>query len=236
MTPQRWQQVSRIYYDALARDSGFSPFDPATMPHGLRLEDAVTRDGFARDPERVNDFYNRRRRELPGVTPSAAYEALAVLETLRPREVLIVTRNIDDLHERAGSRAMIHTHGELLKARCTICMNVSERTDDISGETACPVCGNQGHLRPHIVWVGEEPLDIAGVYEALAHCRVFLGIGVPIAAEPASGFVDAARRAGTRRIAFTLDPPVDPGAFDEHIAGPLAETVPAYVKRLIGEE
>ena len=220
---------------ALAREAGFAPFDPAGMPQGLRLEDVVTRDGFARDPDRVNAFYNRRRRELLGIRPNAAYEALAVLETLRPREVLIVTRNIDDLHERAGSRAIIHTHGELLKARCLICTNVSERTDDIAAASACPVCGNEGHLRPHIVRVGEEPLGIASVYEALTHCRLFLAIGVPVAAEPASSFAEAAQRAGARRIAFTPDPPADPGPFDEHIAGRLGETVPDYVKRLIEE-
>jgi NAD-dependent deacetylase len=220
---------------ALARESGFAPFDPATMPEGLRLEDVVTRDGFARDPQRVNAFYNMRRRELMQVRPNPAHEALAVLETIRPRELLIVTRNIDDLHERAGSKALIHTHGELLKARCTICMNVSERLDDIAPDAACPVCGNAGHLRPHIVWVGEEPLGMTSVYEALAHCRLFLAIGVPIAAEPARGFAEAARKAGARRIAFTPDPVPDPVPFDEQIAGPLAETVPAHVKRLIAE-
>jgi NAD-dependent deacetylase len=219
---------------ALARESGFAPFDQATMPEGLRLEDVVTREGFARDPERVNAFYNRRRRELMQVRPSAAHDALAVLETMRPREVLIVTRNIDDLHERAGSRAVIHTHGELLKARCLICTNLSERYDDITPAASCPVCGNAGHLRPGIVWVGEEPLGMASVYEALAQCRLFLAIGVPVAAEPASGFAEAARRAGVRRVAFAPDPS-DSGPFDELIAGPLGETVPAYIKRLVVE-
>lgn len=220
---------------ALAREAGFAPFDPLTMPEELRLEDVVTCDGFVRDPDRVNDFYNRRRRELLCIKPNAAYDALAVLETLRAREVLVVTRNIDDLHERAGSKTVIHTHGELLKACCLICMNVSERTDDIVRGSACPVCGNEGHLRPHVVWVGEEPLGIASVYEALAHCRLFLAIGVPAAAESASGFAGAARQPGARRIAFATDPPADPGPFDEHIAGPFAETVPDYVKRLIAE-
>src|SRR3954468_997438 len=158
---------------ALAREAGFTPFDLATMPEGLRLEDVVTREGFARDPERVTDFYNRRRGELLQTWPSAAHEGLAVLETIRPREVLIVTRNIDDLHERAGSKAVIHTHGELLKARCLICMNVSERTDDITSGSACPVCGNIGHLRPHVIWVGAEPLGMVSVFEALAHCFLF---------------------------------------------------------------
>jgi NAD-dependent protein deacetylase/lipoamidase len=216
---------------ALAREAGFAPFDPVTMPAGLRLEDVVTREAFARDPERVNAFYNRRRRELMQARPSAAHDGLAVLETMRPRQVLIVTRNIDDLHERAGSRAVIHTHGELLKARCLICMNVSERVDDITPDTVCPVCGNAGHLRPGIVWVGEEPLGMASVYEALAQCRLFLAIGVPVTAEPTSGFAEAARRTGARRVAFGAES----GPFDEHLAGPLAETVPAYIKRLIAE-
>jgi NAD-dependent deacetylase len=154
---------------------------------------------------------------------------------VRPQQMLIVTRNIDDLHERAGSKAVIHTHGELLKARCLICSRVSERYDDITAETACPVCGTPGHLRPHIVWVGEEPLGMASVFEALSHCRLFLVIGVPLAAEPASGFAEAARRAGARPIAFNPEPPSDPGPFDEQIAGPLAETVPGYVKRLIAD-
>jgi NAD-dependent deacetylase len=220
---------------ALARESGFAPFDPARMPQGLRLQDVITSDGFARAPERVNDFYNRRRRELMQTRPNAAHEGFAVRETMRPHEVLIVTRNIDDLHERAGSKAVIHTHGELLKARCVICTKISDRVDDITPDLACPICGNEGHLRPHIVWVGEEPLGMASVYEALAHCRLFLAIGVPVAAEPASGFAEAARRAGARRIAFNPEPPSEVGPFDEHIAGPLAETVPDYVKRLIAE-
>ena len=195
----------------------------------------MTSEGFARDPAQVNNFYNRRRRELMQTRPIAAHEGLAVLEAMRPQQVLIVTRNIDDLHERAGSRAIIHTHGELLKAHCLICTKISERYDDIAADTACPVCGNTGHLRPHVVWVGEEPLGMVSVFEALAHCRLFLAIGVPVATEIASGFADAARRVGTRLIAFNPNPPSNPLPFDERIAGPLAETVPAYVKRLIAE-
>jgi NAD-dependent deacetylase len=217
----------------LSRESGFAPFDPAAMAAGLRLDDVVTGAGFARDPERVNAFYNRRRRDLLEANPNRAHEGLAVLEMMRPQAVLIVTRNIDDLHERAGSKAVIHTHGELLKARCTICSSISERWDDIAGETACPVCGNAGHLRPHVVWVGEEPLGIATVYEALAHCRLFLAIGVPGAAEPTRSFAEAARRAGARAIEFSPERPSDAELFDEQFCGPLVETVPAFVKRLI---
>ncbi len=237
-----WPQPPKIVAftgAGLARESGFAPFDPETMPAGLRLEDIVTPDGFARDPARVNHFYNLRRRELLAAKPNAAHEGLAVLDAVRKREVLIVTRNIDDFHQRAGSQAVIHTHGELLKARCMICTKVSERYDDITAETDCPICGNKGHLRPHIVWVGEAPLRIATVYEALAHCALFLAIGIAGGSEPARSFLAEARRAGARAVEFpgefTREPPPNAEPFDERIPGPLAETVPEWVKRLIAE-
>jgi len=148
---------------------------------------------------------------------------------------MIVTRNIDDFHERAGSQAVIHTNGELLKARCMICTNVSERYDDITALSDCPVCGNKGHLRPHVVWVGEAPLRIAHVYEALAQCRLFLTIGVAGGSEPARSFLAAAHRAGARTVEFSREPTPDTEMFDERITGPLAETLPAYVKGLIAE-
>ncbi len=220
---------------ALSRTAGFAPFAADRLPAGLRLEDVVTRDGFARDPARVQGFYNLRRRELLAAVPSAAHEGLAVLDVVRPRELLIVTGNIDDLHERAGSQAVIHLQGELLRARCTICGKVSERYDDITEASDCPICGNAGHLRPHIVWVGDEPLRIASVYQALAHASLFLAIGVVPGNEPAQSFLAEARRAGARTVEFNPELSPNPEPFDEGIAGPLAETVPDYVKRLIAE-
>jgi NAD-dependent deacetylase len=225
---------------ALARESGFAPFDAQSMPAGLQLDDVVTRGGFERDPAAVLEFYNFRRRQLLATKPNPAHEALAVLDTVRRREVLIVTRNIDDFHERAGSHAVIHTHGELLKARCLICTRISERYDDVSGETSCPICGNAGHLRPHVVWVGEEPLRMAAIYEALAHCKLLLLIGLPGGNEPTRGFITDARRAGARTVEFNPDlspPDLSPNAelFDERYGGAVGETVPAFVKRLIAE-
>ncbi len=223
----------------LSRESGFAPFAAERMPSGLRLEEVVTHEGFERDPARVQEFYNLRRRELLAATPNAAHEGLAVLDMVRPRELLIVTGNIDDLHERAGSKAVIHLHGELLRARCTICGKVSERYEDITPASDCPICGNKGHLRPHIVWVGDEPLRIASVYEALAHASLFLAIGVAPGSEPAGSFLAEARRAGARTVEFpgefTREPAPNSEPFDERIPGPLAETVPEYVKKLIGE-
>jgi NAD-dependent deacetylase len=233
-----WAQPPKIVAftgAALSRAAGFAPFAGDRMPPGLRLEDVVTQEGFARDPAGIHDFYNPRRRELLAATPSPAHEAFAVLDVVRPRELLIVTGNIDDLHERAGSQAVIHLQGELLKARCTICGKLSERRDDITVASDCPICGNQGHLRPHIVWVGEEPLRIASVYQALAHTALFLAIGVNTSGEPAQSFLAEARRAGARTVEFTPELSPTPEPFDERIPGPLAESVPEYVKRLIAE-
>jgi NAD-dependent protein deacetylase/lipoamidase len=220
----------------LAREAGFDPFAAAGMPSGLSLQDVVTPEGFAREPERVQGFYNARRRQLlTEATPSAAHEALSVLEMVRKNEVLIVTRNIDDLHERANSLAVLHTHGEMLKARCQICTNTSAWLDDITPDSVCPVCGNVGHLRPHVVWVGEPPLRMETVYEAVSHCPLLLVIGASVAAEPWAGLVADAGRAGARAIEFSHEAAPCPDLFDERISGPLNATVPAYVKQLIAE-
>lgn len=219
----------------LSRESGFTPFDPATMPPGVALEDVVTRDSFARDPALVHDFYNRRRRELRAAKPNFAHTGLAALDLTRPGEVLVVTRNIDDLHERAGAQAVIHTHGELLKARCTICMKISDWFDDLSGEEDCPVCGNRGHLRPHVVWVGEDPLRIDTVYLALANCAVFVSVGNAGSGEPARSFLAEAKRSGARTLEFAREPtPASPN-FDECVLGPLVDIVPQWAKRVIAE-
>jgi NAD-dependent deacetylase len=217
----------------LSRQSGFAPFDPDLLPVGVAIEDLVTREGFARAPESVQQFYNLRRRELRGARPSPAHEGLAVLELTRPGEVLIVTRNIDDLHERAGSRAVIHTHGELLKARCTICTKVSDWLDDLSGTDDCPVCGNNGHLRPHIVWVGEEPIRLDTVYIALATCKIFVSVGSAGGSEPAVSFLAEAKRAGARTVEFAREPTPTSAEFAERVYGPFTESVPAWVKQTI---
>jgi len=217
----------------LSREAGFAPFDPATMPPRVALEDVVSREGFARDPATVQDFYNRRRRELRAARPNLAHEGLAALDVTRPGEVLVVTRNIDDLHERAGARAVIHTHGELLKARCTICMKVSDWFDDLSAGDRCPICGNDGHLRPHVVWVGEDPLRVDTVYVALATCEVFASVGNAGGGEPGRSFLAEARRAGARTIGFAREPTPASAEFDECAYGPLVETVPEWVQRVI---
>ena len=219
----------------LSRESGFAPFELRTRKcHvGIAIEDLVTREGFARAPQSVQEFYNLRRRELRAAGPNLAHEGLAALDLTRPGELLVVTRNIDDLHERAGARAVIHTHGELLKARCTICLKISDWFDDLGPGDDCPVCGNNGHLRPHIVWVGENPIGIDTAYPALASCEIFVSIGSPGGGEPGRSFLAEAKRAGARTIEFAAEPTPASPEFDECVHGLLGETVPDWAKRVI---
>ena len=217
----------------LPRESGFAPFDPASMPPGTALEDVVTRDGFARDRALVQAFYNRRRRELQAAKPNPAHEGLAALDLMRSGEMLTVTRNVDDFHERAGSRAVIHSHGELLKARCTVCTKVSDWFDDLGTADRCPICGNDGHLRPHIVWVGEEPLGLDAAYAALATCETYVSIGNAGGGEPGRSFLEAATRSRARTLEFAHEPTPLSAGFNERVYGLLIETVQAWIRRTV---
>jgi NAD-dependent deacetylase len=143
------------------------------------LEDVATPEGFARDPDLVQAFYNARRAQLadPAIQPNAAHFALARLEKKWPGRVLLVTQNIDDLHERAGSQNVLHMHGELLKIRCEVCQTIFPWTEELHVSTPCPHCGYSEILRPHVVWFGEMPLEMERIYHALENCSLFVSIG-----------------------------------------------------------
>lgn len=221
----------------ISKESGLDTFrDKDGIWSRVRLEDVATPEGFARDPHRVHGFYNARRRGLldAAVMPNAAHLALAELERSRPGEVLLVTQNIDNLHERAGSRNLIHMHGELLKSRCASCGNVSDCTDDLAVDLACPACASLGGMRPHVVWFGEMPLEMERIYAALAECSLFLSIGTSGTVYPAAGFVQEARAAGARTVELNLEPSDGHSLFEERIYGPAGRIVPDFVARLLG--
>jgi NAD-dependent deacetylase len=211
------------------RDKGgiWARFDP------MRL---ATPEAFARDPALVHDFYNLRRRNLLAVAPNAAHAALARLEdglAGRGGGLFLCTQNIDDLHERAGSRAVHHLHGELLRARCLGCGGEAPWRDDLSTGTVCPSCGAAGGLRPDVVWFGEMPKGMDRVEVALLGADFFVSIGTSGAVYPAAGFVEAARSAGIRTCEINLEPSDNARAFVERIYGPATEAVPAFVERLL---
>jgi NAD-dependent deacetylase len=220
----------------ISKDSGLETFrDPDGIWARVRIEDVATPEAFARDPVRVQAFYNARRRGLvdPGIKPNPAHHALARLEADWPGDVLIVTQNIDNLHERAGSKNLRHIHGELLKSRCAACGNVVECVIDLDRASACTACGTPGRLRPHVVWFGEMPFHLDEVYEELQRCGLFISIGTSGNVYPAAGFVEEARAHGARTVELNLEPSAGRSLFAEAEHGPAAEIVPAYVERLL---
>lgn len=224
----------------ISKESGLETFrDAGGLWARVRVEDVATPDAFARDPARVLAFYNHRRQALldPTVRPNRAHEALARLERNWPGSVLVITQNIDDLHERAGTRAVIHMHGELLKARCTACGEAAEWRADIALASTCPVCATTGRLRPDVVWFGEMPRAMDAIAAALSHCHIFVAIGTSGSVYPAAGFVQTVRERGrARRIEVNLDPSDIAELFQEHWRGPASEQVPALVDALLEDE
>lgn len=222
----------------ISRESGLSTFrDADGIWAQVNLEDVATPQAFQRDPTKVHGFYNDRRRGLldGDVQPNAAHEALARLEREWPGEFLLVTQNIDDLHERAGSRALIHMHGELLKARCEHCGTVTPWTVDMSMKSACPACGKQNGMRPHVVWFGEMPFMMDQIEEALVQCGLFLSIGTSGNVYPAAGFVDLVRRVGkAQTVEVNLEPSEGANLFADAVYGPATETVPQIVDQILG--
>lgn len=219
----------------ISRESGLATFrDADGIWARTRIEDVATPEAFARDPDRVQAFYNARRAQLrlPAVAPNAAHLALARLERDWPGEMLLVTQNVDDLHERAGSRNLIHMHGELAKARCLACGAVSPWREDITPRSACPACGRAGRLRPHVVWFGEMPLGMERIAAALDACGLFVAIGTSGTVHPAAGFV-AQVRGRARTVELNLEPSEGTALFDEAIHGPATRVVPAFVERLL---
>ena len=233
MTLPRDAAIVLLTGAGISAESGLRTFrDADGLWERHRVEDVATPEAFRRDPALVYRFYNERRRSLSGVQPNAAHLALARLERDWPGKLLLVTQNVDDLHERAGARAPLHMHGELLKARCLACRAVAAWPGDLDAESRCPACG-RGPLRPHIVWFGEVPFHMDRIYEAVAGCDLFVAIGTSGHVYPAAGLVEAAPP-GARTVELNLEPSRVADAFQEHRTGRATDQVPAFVAELLG--
>ena len=221
----------------ISKESGLSTFrDADGIWARYRPEDVATPEGFARDPELVLDFYNQRRRHLLSgeVEPNEAHDALARLERDWPQDVLIVTQNIDDLHERAGSTNLIHMHGEILKSRCTECSAVLESRGDLGVNSECPHCGATAALRPDVVWFGEIPYEMERIFAALGTCGLFVSIGTSSHVQPAASFVEIAREyAGAHTIELNLEPSERHESFAASHHGTASAIVPEFVDALL---
>jgi len=235
--PARTGPIVILTGAGISKESGLDTFRcEGGIWHTVRLEDVATPEGFARDPARVQAFYNDRRRGLLGdnIRPNAAHEALARLERAWDDEVLLVTQNIDDLHERAGSENLLHMHGELLKARCGQCDAVHAWRGDLGAADTCAACGAKGSLRPHVVWFGEIPLYMEQIMDALDRCALFMSIGTSGTVYPAAGFVAEVRERGrAHTVELNMEPGHGASLFAEIVQGAATQTIPAYVDRML---
>jgi len=220
----------------ISAESGLATFrGPDGLWEGHRVEDVCTPEALARDPELVLNFYDMRRRALANAQPNPAHDALARLDAGWPGDLLIVTQNVDDLHERAGARRLIHMHGELRSALCRRCGARSRFDGDMMAQPPCPACGQSGGLRPDIVFFGEMPYRMEEIEEAIGRADLFVSIGTSGAVYPAAGFVRLARMTGTDTLELNLEPSAGTSLFAASEFGPAGALVPAWVDRLLAD-
>jgi NAD-dependent deacetylase len=220
----------------VSAESGLSTFrdrDGIWAQHDWRA--VATPEGFAANPALVHDFYNRRRQNLQSVHVNAAHWALAALEerlAAAGGKLTLVTQNVDDLHERAGSRNLIHMHGELTKARCSACEAARLWDGALSVATACPSCGRTGCLRPHVVWFGETPFDLDRIAAEIARADLFASIGTSGSVYPAAGFAAEARSMNIPCTELNLEPSENAWVFSDGRYGKAGEIVPAWAMEI----
>jgi NAD-dependent deacetylase len=217
----------------ISAESGVPTFrDSGGLWEGHSVEDVATPEGFERDPATVLRFYDARRRAAASALPNAAHRALSRLEGALGDSLLVVTQNVDDLHERAGSRNLVHMHGELRRALCAACGARPQWDGDLDGRPPCPECSER-MLRPDVVWFGELPYELDRIENAVLACDVFASIGTSGAVYPAAGYVALAAAFGARTIELNLEPTDAAVPFDEARIGRATEIVPIWVDEIV---
>lgn len=234
----RPQNIVILTGAGISAESGIDTFrDSGGLWERHSIYDVATPEGFARDPELVLRFYDDRRSALAKAEPNPAHRALARLEREFAGELLLVTQNVDDLHERGGSRNVHHMHGRLRSALCSACGSRSDRdapllADEAGQRPLCQKCGEAG-LRPDVVWFGEMPYEMDRIESALSRCDLFVSIGTSGAVYPAAGFVAQARTMGARTLELNLEPSEGSAHFHEARHGLAGELVPQWVGEVL---
>ncbi|WP_027695307.1 Sir2 family NAD+-dependent deacetylase [Vibrio litoralis] len=231
-----YQNIVVLTGAGISAESGIQTFRSQDgLWENHRIEDVATPEGYSYNPELVQNFYNQRRKGLQDkhIEPNLAHVALAELESKLDGKVTIVTQNIDNLHERGGSHNIIHMHGELFKVRCPESNQVIERYEDLDVHDLCHCCQIPNPLRPHIVWFGEMPLQMAEIYAAIEDADLFISIGTSGVVYPAAGFVHDAKMHGAHTIEINLEPSAVESEFAEKRYGKASIEVPKLVEQLL---
>ena len=218
----------------ISAESGIATFrGPGGLWEGHRVEDVCTPEALARDRHLVHRFYDARRAALATVEPNAAHRALAQLDAGWAGGLLIVTQNVDDLHERAGAKRLLHMHGELQSALCAACGRQGAWTGDLPPGSVCVACGAAA-LRPDIVFFGEMPYAMDTIERALGEADLFVSIGTSGAVYPAAGFVQRVRDGGAQTLELNLERSAGSAYFHETRLGAAGVLVPAWVEAVLG--
>ena len=230
------QKIVILTGAGISAESGLLTFrDNNGLWENHRVEDVATPEAFARDPALVYEFYNLRRAQLsnPELKPNPAHQALAKLDQHYQDKVLLVTQNVDNLHEQAGSQRVLHMHGDLLSGRCCHSGKTYVTAASFDASSLCPCCTPANKVRPNIVWFGEMPLYMDEIYRALWEADLFISIGTSGNVYPAAGFVQEARQSGTHTVEINLEPSSGQNHFAETYYGKAGTLVPAFVEKLL---
>jgi NAD-dependent deacetylase len=220
----------------ISADSGLKTFrDNDGLWENHRVEEVATPEAFYSNPELVYRFYNLRRLQLKETKPNPAHIAVGELVNSDKFETILVTQNVDDLHERGGAENLIHMHGELRKVKCLKSGKSISWTEELDGTHLCECCTDPSPMRPDIVWFGEMPYQMDEIMRHLSDCDLFISIGTSGHVYPAAGFVQMAKiEAGAECVELNLDESMQSSVFDESIRGRAAEIVPQYIEKLLG--
>jgi NAD-dependent deacetylase len=232
----KYRKIVILTGAGISAESGLKTFrDNDGLWENHRVEEVATPEAFARDPALVYRFYNLRRAQLTSgeVQPNAAHQALAKLERHYRDKVLLVTQNVDNLHEQAGSKRVMHMHGDLLSARCCHSGKSYVTSASFDASSLCSCCAPAHKIRPNIVWFGEMPLYMDEIYRALWEADLFISIGTSGNVYPAAGFVQEARRSGTHTVELNLEPSSGQNNFAEKHYGKAGTLVPDFVEKLL---
>jgi len=239
MTYFNRRQIDRIVAltgAGISAESGVPTFrDPGGLWEKHDPMELATPEAFRRDPALVYRFYNARRVSMGGVAANSAHLALARLQREFAGEVFLVTQNVDDLHERAGSRQVCHMHGQLRSMLCTACGRSMRAPEEFDVLSACPACGVGGSLRPDVVWFGEIPYHMDEIELQLSNCDLFIAIGTSGLVYPAAGFVQRARMCGATTVEVNIESSDVAGLFHHQRQGPATLAVTALVEELLGQ-
>ena len=233
---KKYKSIVVLTGAGVSAESGIATFrDKDGLWENFDIEEVATIEALERDPVKVLNFYNDRRSGLldPSIKPNACHQALAKLEQEFVGNFLLVTQNIDNLHEAGGSENLIHMHGELKKYRCSQTANIFEIEGPVTIDSLCQCCNKFGNLRPHVVFFGEMPFEMERIQLALHRCDLFISIGTSGNVYPAADFVSIARNSGSHTVELNLEPSLGQSLFHEQHYGPATKVVPDFVATIL---